>query len=178
MLTVIIPEGESFDKVKDEFVTLDSVTLTLSHTLVSISKWESKWLKPFLSELQRTDEETLDYIQCMSSSHINPETMARLGNVELGIIRDYIQAPMTATVINDKGKGGKAEVITSEIIYYWMVALNIPWECQHWHLNRLMMLVNVCNIKNTPSKKMSKKETMSSNASLNAARKKAMNTPG
>lgn len=136
-------------------------------------------MKPFLSTISKTNDETLDYIRCMSASHIDDKLIDRIGNAELELIREFIEAPMTATVIsNNESKGGKKETITSELIYYWMVALNIPFECQYWHLNRLITLVNVCNIKNTPPKKMSKRETMSSNAELNAARKKAMSTPG
>lgn len=179
MLNITLSEIECFDNVSDCFIIHPTVELALEHTLVTISKWESKWLKPFLSDQVRSDEETLDYISCMSSKKLDMVTLSRLSQSELIAIREYIQAPMTATVINNSSsKGGKTEIITSELIYYWMVALNIPWECQNWHLNRLLILINVCNIKNSPGKKMSRQEVMSKNAELNAARKKAMNTSG
>lgn len=179
MLTITLNESEGFNSKENCFVKNDKVVLTLSHTLVSVSKWETKWLKPFLSEVKKTDEETADYIRCMSLSDLDQSVLNRITNVELNMIKEYIENPMTATTVTNRdGKKGRAEIVTTELIYYWMIALNIPWECQHWHLNRLMMLINVCNIKNTPSKKMSKKETLTNNAALNAARKKAMNTPG
>lgn len=180
MLQITIPSTELWDEQKEEFVYTKEKTLQLEHSLVSISKWESKWNKSFLSSKEKTTEEIIDYIRCMTiTQNVDPEVYTRLPNRTIQEIYDYINAPMTATVFSDTGrKGGNRDVITSELIYYWMIALNIPFECQKWHLNRLLTLIRVCEIKNAPPKKMSKRETMSRNAALNAARRKKYNTKG
>lgn len=180
MLQITIPSTELWDEQKEEFVYTKEKTLQLEHSLVSISKWESKWNKSFLSSKEKTTEEIIDYIRCMTiTQNVDPEIYTRLPNQTIQQIYDYINAPMTATVFSDTGrKGGNRDVITSELIYYWMIALNIPFECQKWHLNRLLTLIRVCEIKNAPPKKMSKRETMSRNAALNAARRKKYNTKG
>lgn len=178
-ITVTI-EPEQYDEKREEFVPAKTQTLQLEHSLVSISKWESKWCKSFLSGGEKTIEETLDYIKCMTlTQNVKPEVYDKLTDIEIKQVNDYIEAPMTATYFNEpnQGKGGR-EIITSELIYYWMIALNIPFECKKWHLNRLLTLIRVCNIKNSPPKKMSKSEIMSRNAALNAARRKQYNTKG
>lgn len=178
MLSIFIPEIEFYDSKKQEFITAPSRTLQLEHSLVSISKWESKWNKAFLGNAKKSDDETYDYINCMIMNDTDSSVISRLTKSDIDNIIQYIQAPMTATVIkNDKSKPNR-EVVTSELIYYWMISFNVPFECQHWHLNRLLTLINVCNVKNAPTKKMSKNETLRSNAELNAARRKAMNTSG
>lgn len=182
MLQIIIPGGEQFDVEKQEFIYLGKdQTLQLEHSLVSLSKWESKWCVPFLSKThKKTFEETLDYIKCMTiTQNVKPEVYNRLTVQNFKEIDKYINAPMTATTFHNLGGGKKnEEVITSELVYYWMISLNIPFECQKWHLNRLLTLIQVCNIKNQPQKKMSKREIMSRNAALNEARRKQMNSKG
>ena len=181
MLRIKVPiTSECWDEEKGEFIPSKEVTLQLEHSLVSLSKWESKWCKPFLSNVEKTEEEVLDYIKFMTlTQNVDPEVYNHLTQENVNKINEYINAPMTATTFSDnkQGKGGR-EIITAELIYYWMVALNIPFECQKWHLNRLITLVRVCNIKNEPPKKMSKRDIMSRNASLNAARRKQFNTRG
>lgn len=180
MLQITIPAVEQWDERKQEFVTTKEQTLQLEHSLVSLSKWESKWCKAFLTKQEKTFEETLDYIKCMTiTQNVDPEVYNYLTNKNIEEINNYIDAPMTATYFSDD-KTGKPnrEQITAEIIYYWMIALNIPFECQKWHLNRLLTLIKVCNIKNQPPKKRSRKEIMSRNAALNAARRKQLNTKG
>lgn len=181
MLQITIPATEMWDEINERFVRTKEQTLSLEHSLVSVSKWEAKWHKSFLSSKEpKTMEETLDYIMCMTlTQNVNPEVYSRLSRENFKAINDYIENPMTATQIyENKGGGHNQEKITSELIYYWMIALNIPMECQKWHLNRLLTLVRVCNIKNKPPKKMSKRQLMSRNASLNAARRQRMNTSG
>jgi hypothetical protein len=180
MLQITIPAVELWDERKQEFVTTKEQTLQLEHSLVSLSKWESKWCKPFLSKQEKTFEETLDYIKCMTiTQNVDPEVYNYLTNENIEEIKKYIEAPMTATYFSDdKTVKSSREQITAELIYYWMIALNIPFECQKWHLNRLLTLIKVCNIKNQPPKKRSKKEIMSRNAALNAARRKQLNTKG
>jgi hypothetical protein len=181
MLRLEIPISvEGWDEAKQEFVEAETVTLELEHSLVSLSKWESKWCKAFLSKQDKTSEETIDYIKCMTiTENVDPSVYHCLTPANMKQINTYIEAPMTATCFSEqKTKGGSREVVTSELIYYWMIALQIPFECQYWHLNRLLTLIKVCNIKNQPPKKMSKRDIMSRNASLNAARRQQLNSRG
>ena len=180
MLQITIPAVEQWDENKQEFVYTREQTLQLEHSLVSLSKWESKWCKAFLTKQDKTVEETLDYIRCMTiTQNVNPGVYQSLTNGNIDEINRYIEAPMTATYFSDDGNNRtNSEQITAELIYYWMIALNIPLECQKWHLNRLLTLVRVCNIKNQPPQKRSKKDIMSRNAALNAARRKQLNTKG
>ena len=180
MLEIVIPETEQWDEVKQEFISTKEQTLKLEHSLVSLSKWESKWCQPFLSKKEKTVEQTIDYIKCMTlTQNVDPNVYNLLTKDNILKINEYISAPMTATTFHQENKGGgNGELITSELIYYWMVSLNIPFECQKWHLNRLFTLIKVCSIKNQPPKKMSKKDILSRNASLNAARRKQLNSKG
>lgn len=180
MLEIIIPDVELFDEIKNEFKYVKGATLKLEHSLVSLSKWESKWKKPFLTNDEKSYEETVDYIKCMTlTQNVNPELYYYIGNDNMLKINEYIGNPMTATTFGKETKGKRnTEIVTSELIYYWMIALNIPFECQKWHLNRLLTLVKVCNIKNQPPKKMSKREIMARNAALNAQRRKQLNSKG
>ena len=172
------PEG--WDGEKQEFVAPKTVVLQMEHSLVSLSKWESKWKKAFLSNKEKTVEETIDYFKCMTlTKNVDPEVYTRLSQKNITEINDYIQSPMTATYFaEDKNRKTNKEVITSELIYYWMISLNIPFECQKWHINRLLTLIQVCNIKNQPPKKMSKRDIMSRNTALNAARRQQFNSRG
>ena len=174
MLEITIPKQEYFDENRLEFVYVPEQHLTLEHSLVSLSKWESKWHKPFIQEESKTMEESLDYIRCMTvNKNVDPMAYRGITSDLLKQINDYIDAPMTATWFSkEQSKGGKGEVITSELIYYWMIALQIPVEFEKWHLNRLITLIKVCNIKNAPPKKMSRREIMERNRRLNSARKK------
>lgn len=183
MLKITIPATEMYDEANDEFVTVEEQTLELEHSLVSLSKWEAKWCKPFLTKDQKTVEETIDYIQCMTlTPDVDPDVYRFIPMYPtlMKEINEYIAAPMTATWFSDSQKRGKAsgEQTTSELIYYWMVALTIPFECQHWHLNRLLTLVQVCNLKNQPSKKMSKRDILTRNKALNDARRQQLNSKG
>lgn len=180
MLRLTIPGEERWDEVKEEFATSKEQTLQLEHSLISLSKWESKWHKAFLTKENKTYEETLDYIRFMTlNQNVDPEVYTRITKENMEQVNAYISDPMTATYFSDDRKGGLSrETVTAELIYYWMIALNIPFECQKWHLNRLLTLIKVCNIKNQPPKKMSKGEIMRRNAALNAARRKQLNTKG
>lgn len=184
MLQITVPGDEFWDESKQEFVqaTKDQI-LQLEHSLVSLSKWEAKWHKSFFLKEEKTTEETIDYIKCMTlTKNVDPDVYERLTKENLQAIDTYIQDPMTGTTFpkDDKSSKGKlnGEIITTELVYYWMIAMQIPFECRKWHLNRLLTLIRVCEIKNQPSKKMSKKDIMSRNAALNEARKKKLNTRG
>ena len=179
MLKITIPATEMFDDRTQEFIPCSEQKLQLEHSLVSISKWESKWHKPFLSREEKTYSETIDYIKCMTiTQNVDPAIYSRLTNANVEAINKYIDDPMTATTFSNKQQGQGKEIVTSELIYYWMIALNIPMECQRWHLNRLLTLIRVCEVKQTPPKKMSKKELASRNASLNAARRSKLGSRG
>lgn len=181
MLTINVPlTAEGWDDDKQEFLEPSVKTLELEHSLVSLSKWESKWKKPFYSKKELSAEETLDYIKCMTlTNNVSSDVYDHLTRENIKDVMDYIADSMTATTFGREEKGqGNKETITSELIYYWMIASNIPFECETWHLNRLITLIRVCSVKNTPPKKRSARDIMSRNAALNAARRKQMNTKG
>lgn len=180
MLTIIIPKNdELFDEIKQEFISGKEKTLMLEHSLVSISKWESRWLIPFLSDKEKTEEQALDYTRCMIvTPNVDPDIMHQLSDDNLIDIKDYIRHAMSATTAKKSTKKASLDVVTSEVIYYWMVAHNIPFICERWHLNRLLMLIAVCNDKNAAPKKTSKNEAAMRNRSLNASRRKSMGTKG
>lgn len=181
MLEILVPAGEIWNDANEEFYTLDSAQiLRLEHSLLSIAKWEAKWNKPFLSKTTKTREETIDYIRCMTlTQNVNPLSYQLLTNDNLSKIEAYIEMPMTATTFSeDKQKRGKSEIMTNELIYYYMISLNIPFECQKWHLNRLLTLIRVCSIKNAPAQKMSRQDLLARNKALNASRRAKMHTRG
>lgn len=180
MLRITIPSTEFWDEAKQEFVYTKAQTLQLEHSLVSLSKWESRWNKPFLTKQKKTLEETIDYVKCMTlTQNVKPEVYNYLTNSNINEVNRYIDLPMTATQFFEEKKGpGSKEQITAELVYYWMIVLNIPFECQKWHLNKLFTLIRVCDIKSRPPKKHSRREIMKRNAALNAARKKKWNTKG
>lgn len=179
MLELVIPGTEWWDDRNEEFVSSKETKLVLEHSLVSISKWEAKWKKPFISKEGRSIEETLDYIRCMTiSQNTDPKVYGLITAEQLKQVEDYINDPMTATWFkNDKNKPS-SEQITSELIYFWMITAGVPIECQKWHLNRLLTLLKICAIKNQPSKKMPKSEIYKNNAALNAARRKRLGSKG
>lgn len=181
MLQLTITPPEQWDSKKREFVYPKATVLTLEHSLVSVSKWESRWCKPFISMEEKTHEESIDYIRCMTiTQNVDPKIYDYVSVENLKEVERYIEAPMTATWFSEEKNVGpkNREQITSELIYYWMIALGIPSEYQKWHLNRLITLIRVCNVKNQKPKKRSQKELMSRNRALNEARKKQFNTRG
>lgn len=181
MLTIQIAASESYDEIRNEFIYLKPINIQLEHSLISLSKWESKWHKPFYHPINnKTTEETIDYIRCMTlTQNVKPDVYYQLTNANMKEIQDYIDDPMTATTFSDHGnKPPSREIITSELIYYWMIAYNIPVEFEKWHINRLLTLIRICSIKNSKPVKMSKKAILTRNQALNAARKKQFNTSG
>ena len=180
MLQIVIPSTELYDEDKNEFIITKEAVLQLEHSLVSLSKWESKWCKPFLSKEVKTNEETIDYIRCMTiTQNVDPGVYNYINKESIVEVNKYIDLQMSATTFaKDDKRVINKEVITAEIIYYWMIALQVPFECQRWHLNRLLTLINVCNIKSQPKRKMSKKELYARNIALNEARKARLNTTG
>ena len=179
MLQIAIPGTEMWDEEKQEFLYPDDTILCLEHSLVSLSKWESIWHKSFLFNEEKSYAETISYIKCMTlNENVDQTVYSRLTNKHFDKIRDYIQNPMTATTFRNDTSKHSNEVVTAELIYYWMITLGIPYECRAWHLNKLLTLIRLCNIKNGSSKKMSKREIASQNAALNAARRQRMKSKG
>ena len=179
MLKITIPKQELWDVRQEKFIITKSASLQLEHSLVSLSKWESKWHKPFLGK-DKTVEETVDYIRCMTlTQNVNPSVYDFIDNEIIKQVSDYIADPMTATWFSKETKSSSNhEVITAEIVYYWMITRNIPFECQKWHLNRLLTLIRVFDAKSESSKKLNRKEIAQRNAALNAARRKTLNSKG
>ena len=182
MLTVTIPGDEFFNQETSEFETRGDIELELEHSLVSLSKWESKYQKPFLGNDDKTQEEVLGYIEAMIvDPKISPGVISLLTKENYDEINAYIESKESATTfydLQDRSSGGRKETITSELIYFWMVTFNIPLECEHWHLNRLFALIKICNLKNSKPKRMSKQDLARHNRELNAKRKAELGTSG
>lgn len=184
MLEVTIPEMEIFDEDTNTFIAIvKKTTLRLEHSLISLKKWESKWHKPFLGKENKTPEEISDYIRCMTINQVDDPAIYKFipANVIEQVVK-YIEDPMTATwfsnSVNANLPKSRGRIVTNELIYYWMIALNIPVEFQKWHLNQLLTLIKVVNIENGPKKKMSRKEEAQQRAALNAARRAKYNSKG
>lgn len=180
MLRLIIEGEEVYDEATEEFSTVEAGVVYLEHSLISLSKWESKHQIPFLSSTEKTFEQIMDYIQFMLiSPEVDPEIVFTFSQKNLNEIQEYIDSAASATTFGEMpSTKSRGEVVTAELIYYWMVAYNIPFECQTWHLNRLFALVRICNIKNGKQKKMSRNEIAQRNRDLNAKRKAALGTTG
>jgi len=189
MLTIEVPGKEDWDAVREEFICRKAATLVLEHSLLSLSKWESKWHVPFLTEKTGlTPEQMQDYVRCMTLNKGVPDDVyARLTEENCTAIYTYINDPMTATWFREDEKEKAAgprsrkstgSVPTSEVLYYDMVELGIPFECEKWHLNRLLTLIRVCEEKHKPAKKVSRNERNAQRRALNAKRKKALGTRG
>ena len=194
MKTIHIPAGLFFNEADETFIETEPVTIEIEHSLVSVSKWESKWHIPFFENKigpnetnKKTNEQLIDYVRCMTlTPDVDPNVYYALSQETIKEISDYIEDPMSAIDWSKKKNNSNtrtygrpsSETMTSELIYYWMISCGIPHEYENWHLNRLLSLIQLCSIKNTPAKKMSPHALMSRNASLNAARRKALNTTG
>lgn len=183
MLTIIIEPSELWDEVNERFIQFkDTITLELEHSLVSVSKWESKFRKPFLANNEKSQEEIAGYFECMIISGDVPEKMSlRWSENNIAKINEYISSEQSATTFKetlDQKAAGRSEIITSELIYFWMVSYQVPLECENWHLNRLFALLRICNIKNTPPKKRSPSEIAKERREINARRKQELGTTG
>lgn len=180
MFTVVIPEKEFFDESQMRFVKMEGGSFEIEHSLAAIAKWEAKYKTAFLSSVDKTVEESLDYIRCMTiTPDVDPDLYYRVDNELMQQINEYIGEKQTATQIRMvAGKKKKPEIITAEIVYYWMISLGIPSEYDQWHFNRLLTLIEVFNAKNGPQKKMTQKDILAQNRALNEARKAKYKTKG
>ena len=180
MLRVVIEGDESFNEETSTFETVDDIIIDLEHSLLSLSKWESIYNKPFLSSVDKTSEEIFGYLKAMLvTPNVDPDVIYKCSQKNIDMIQEYIDSSQSATTFGMMPeRRGPGEVITSELIYYWMVAFNIPFECERWHLNRLFALIRICNIKNSKPKKMSRSEMAARNAELNAQRRAQLGTRG
>lgn len=182
MLRIVIPAQELWDEKREQFVNVKETKLGLEHSLVSISKWEAKWHKSFFSTLSKkemTSEMMIDYIRHMTlTQNVDPDVYNYLSDENLREITEYIEDTHTATTIHNRNAMPRRDIITSELVYFWMVYWGIPFECQKWHINRLLILIEICGIKNQSGQKMSRQEQYSQNKALNAARRKQWNTKG
>ena len=182
MLKLIISGDEFYNEETEEFTFSEPIVLELEHSLVSLSKWESKFERPFLSGGVRTIHDTLSYVEAMILTPNYPEDIVKQFKQEdLDKVNQYIGSNQTATTFGtmpEQTHKSKGETITAELIYYWMVAFSIPFECETWHLNRLFSLVRICNLKNSKPKKMSKSEIAARNRALNEKRRAELGTSG
>lgn len=193
MLKINIKHSEVWDETNEKFIEIKPITLCLEHSLVSLSKWESKYKKPFLSS-EKTDDEIKDYIKMMTiTQNVDDIVYTVLKTEDYKAINAYISDPMTATWFSDNRKNPNdtstnqqprrnTEKVTNELIYYWMISFNIPFECQKWHLNRLLTLIRICQVKDTQQNgkngKMSRRDILSQNRALNAARRQRLGSKG
>lgn len=182
-MKIEVPDGEFFSNETNEFIRIKKTTLQLEHSLISLRKWEARWHKPFLSDEQKSPEQMIDYVKCMTIKEVDPNIYKVMSKEVLDAISAYIEDPMTATWFSkpDTPEGSappKKEVITAEIIYYWMVTLGIPESFERWHLNQLMTLIKVIELKNAPKKKMDAKAQREQMAQINAARRARLNSKG
>lgn len=179
MLKIVIDSVEHFDEETQTFVEKGGTEVELEHSLLSLSKWESKFEKPFLGKDDKTTEEILAYINEMVVGEIPEGFLSKLSEANISAINDYINAKMTATWFSDTTDApASRETITAELIYYWMISFQIPFECETWHLNRLFTLIRICNLKGAKPKKMSRAEIARRNRELNAQRKARLGTSG
>ena len=179
MLKIVVGGKEAFDESSNQFVILGGTVIELEHSLVSLSKWESRFEKPFLDKGEKTSAEVLGYIRAMAINEVSEETFSKLSDANVSEINAYIDAKMTATWFREEHSAPPTrEVITAELIYHWMISFQIPWECEMWHLNRLFTLIRVCNLKQAKPKKMGRAEVAQRNRELNAQRKSRLHTSG
>lgn len=181
MLIIKIPETELYDEETNRFSIVSAQELRLEHSLLSISKWESKWHKPYLdtTTYEKTNEMNLDYIKCMTITQNVPDVVySCLTQENINEIAKYIADPMTATWFSDEASHANSEVVTSELIYYWMTATGVPFSCEKWHINRLLTLIKICSIKNGKPKKMSQREVAARYKAINAARRAKLGSKG
>lgn len=177
MLHLTIPKQEIYNDSLEEFQTVGPFNLQMEHSLLSISKWESKTKKSFFRQ-ESTVEDTILYFKCMTINKVDDVAFSLLTQENVREIREYIDDSKTATTFKNTNEKKSRELITSELVYYWMTTMNIPFEAEKWHFSRLITLIRIHTAKNTPQKKRSKSELLAENRAINEARRKQFNTKG
>ena len=177
MLTIRLPEREFYDPVRNEFTDMEERVLRLEHSLLSVSKWEARHKKAFLST-EKTDAEMRDYVRCMSEEDVDERTLARLTAEDWRRIGEYLNDPMSATTFGKTTETPKRKKTTSEEFYWMMAQYGIPFDCEKWHFNRLAALLRICAIRGGGQKKMSRTDALKRQAALNAARRKKSGSKG
>ena len=188
-LPITVQPKELYDEANNRFINVKETHLVLEHSLISISKWEAKYKKPFLVEGSMGNvEEVMYYVKCMTITpqNVDDDVYKCLTEENVKTIVEYINDPMTATWFSEdkkpKSKSRKKEILTSEVIYWQMIALQIPQAYEKWHLNRLLTLIRVCAAKNEEQcgdkPKMSKSDLLKRNAALNAQRRAKLHSKG
>ena len=187
MVEIYIPKSQIIDEETGVVYTAEKDwKLALEHSLISVQKWEAKWHVAFLNKGTRTFEQTIDYLRCMTlTPNVPDEVYYCIPHTELKRVLEYVDDPMTATRINDGFDSGNSygkkmgkDVITAEVIYNWMISLNIPTEYRKWHLNQLLTLIRVINAKNQPKKKRRMRDVLEEYKSINEANKRRFGTKG
>lgn len=178
MLELRLADKTLYDERSETFVEIPGCSAKFEHSLVSVSKWESRWEKPFLASDEKTPDELMDYIHCMLLNDAPTAALQSMWPSELEAINRYIAKASTATTVASVPSGGSRSIVTSEVIYGWMVAYRIPWEAQHWHLNRLLTLIRVCDAQQNPKKKVRRFDTYEDRMALNLKRQKELGTKG
>lgn len=172
MITVNVKDREIYFEDRNEFHTIEGGEFHLEHSLHSITKWETKYLKSFVMT-EKTTEELMDYFSMMNldeSRYLDP---LGLTNDQIQKIVEYIEKPKTAQTFKEDNSQNKAgaskEIVTSDLVYYWMSALQLPFECQYWNFDRLIALIRLASIKNAPEKKETKAEALKRTRATNLA---------
>ena len=179
MLQIDVITREEFNDETNEFIT-ETFRIDLEHSLLSLSKWESVYQKPFVNSKELTTEEMLDYVRMMTLNEVPDDVFNKLSIQDFTRINEYISSKQTATWFNERQHRPKTsnEIITSELIYYWMFSYNIPIECERWHLNRLLTLIRIFSVKSEKPKKQSRSDIARQNRELNAQRRAALHSAG
>jgi hypothetical protein len=170
-----------WDEETETFVEHIVSSIDFEHSLASMSKWESKWEQAFLGRTEKTAEQVYDYLSMMClTPGVTREQILGLSQENFTQINEYIESQQTATKFAEQpNRRGSGEQITSDLVYYWMVAFRIPWEAQYWHLNKLLALVRICNAKQSgKTQKVPRHDTAQRNRDLNAERRKKYGTSG
>ena len=182
-LVLEIPPRELFDEAESRFFETPKTVLTLKHSLLSVADWEAKWHKPYLFQTilteeanRKTIEQERDYVRCMTLNRapVDPLVYRALTAEEMKKINDYIGDPMSATTISNMSPSSNRDIVTNELIYYWMSALQIPFRpCETWHLNHLIKLIETASAKQEKPKNMPRADAIKRRASINSARRQA-----